>query len=119
MHQPGDAHDARPTVAWATGENVLGIMIQSFVLMGRPRLLAFGWQFQPCDREVANCRPPCSGKSEPLFMYCGFFVGQPAQPSNIPKRVLSPSVNSGGVKIAPAMSVANEERRSKRKARRR
>ena len=36
------------------------------------------------------------------------FVGQPTQPSNIPKRVLRLSANSGCVKIAFAMSVANE-----------
>ena len=32
-------------------------------------------------------------------MYCGFCVGQPTQPSNIAKRVLRPSANSGCVKI--------------------
>jgi hypothetical protein len=36
------------------------------------------------------------------------FVGQPTQPSNIAKRVLRPSANSGFVKIGSAMSVANE-----------
>lgn len=39
-------------------------------------------------------------------MYCGFLWG--TQPSNIAKSVLRPSANSGSVKIASAMSVANE-----------
>src|SRR5260221_13756605 len=42
------------------------------------------------------------------FHVLRLFVGQPNQPSNIAKRVLRPSANSGRVKIASAMSAANE-----------
>src|SRR5258708_20661105 len=42
------------------------------------------------------------------FHVLRLFVGQPTQPSNIAKRVLRPSANSGCVKIASATSAANK-----------